>query len=164
VTQDRLLGYAFVSRAAAQGLSPAKDTLEQLDELMPAADRQKALALARSIPNGSPVPPKTKPPRSAQAATPKPSPAKPKAQSPKPAPAPAASGNWRIQLGAFSQRGSAEAMYRRVAGKAALAGRSPFYIAAGSVTRLQVGPFASKAAAASACASLGTACFPVPKG
>jgi TPR repeat protein len=165
VTQDRLLGYAFVSRAAAQGLSPAKDTLEQLDELMPAADRQKALALARSIPNGSPVPPKvTKPPRSAQAATPKLSPAKPKAQSPKPAPAPAASGNWRIQLGAFSQRGSAEAMYRRVAGKAALAGRSPFYVAAGSVTRLQVGPFASKAAAASACASLGTACFPVPKG
>lgn len=165
VTQDRLLGYAFVSRAAAQGLSPAKDTLEQLDELMPAADRQKALALARSIPNGSPVPPKAaKPPRSAQTATPKASPAKPKAQSPKPAPAPAASGNWRIQLGAFSQRGSAEAMYRRVAGKAALAGRSPFYVAAGSVTRLQVGPFGSKAAAAAACASLGTACFPVPKG
>src|SRR5919107_1283661 len=66
VTQDRLLGYAFVSRAAAQGLSPAKDTLEQLDELMPAADRQKALALARSIPNGSPVAPKAaKPSRSA---------------------------------------------------------------------------------------------------
>jgi TPR repeat protein len=165
VTQDRLLGYAFVSRAAAQGLSPAKDTLEQLDELMPAADRQKALALARSIPNGSPVPPKAvKPPRSAQASTPKLSPSKPKAQSPKPAPAPAASGNWRIQLGAFSQRGSAEAMYRRVAGKAALAGRSPFYVAAGSITRLQVGPFASKSAAAAACASLGTACFPVPKG
>lgn len=165
VTQDRLLGYAFVSRAAAQGLSPAKDTLEQLDELIPAADRQKALALARSIPNGSPVPPKAvKPSRSAQAATPKPSPPKPKAQSPKPTPAPAASGNWRIQLGAFSQRGSAEAMYRRVAGKSALAGRSPFYVAAGSVTRLQVGPFTSKAAAAAACASLGTACFPVPKG
>src|SRR6476646_10144911 len=58
VTQDRLLGYAYVSRAATQGLAPAKDTLEQLDGLMPAADRQKAAALARSIPNGSPVTPK----------------------------------------------------------------------------------------------------------
>jgi hypothetical protein len=53
-------------------------------------------------------------------------------------------------------------MFRRVSGKAALAGRSPFYIAAGGVTRLQVGPFASKAAAAAACSSLGTACFPIP--
>jgi cell division septation protein DedD len=80
----------------------------------------------------------------------------------KAAPASVASGAWRIQLGAFSQRGGAEAMYRRVAGKAALTGRGPFYVAAGGVTRLQVGPFASKAAAAAACGSLGTACFPVP--
>ena len=41
VTQDRVLGYAYVSRAAAQGLEPAKDTLAQLDQLMPVADRQK---------------------------------------------------------------------------------------------------------------------------
>src|SRR6478672_4089670 len=37
VTQDRLLGYAYVSRAAAQGLGPAKDTLEQLDSLISVA-------------------------------------------------------------------------------------------------------------------------------
>jgi hypothetical protein len=30
------------------------------------------------------------------------------------------------------------------------------------MTRLQVGPFASKSAAAAACSTLGTACFPVP--
>jgi hypothetical protein len=77
-------------------------------------------------------------------------------------PAPAAGGGWRIQLGAFSQRASAVAMYQRVAGKPALAGRGPIYIPVGSMTRLQVGPFASKAAAAAACASLGIACFPVP--
>jgi uncharacterized protein len=182
VSQDRLLGYAYVSRAASQGLGPAKDTLAQLDELMPVADRAKALALARSIPNGTPVPPKNreKPVRLAQTRsavpdtpapktnTPKPS--VPKAASPKPRPAAAkpasastgpATGAWRIQLGAFSQRGSAESLYQRVSSKAALAGRRPFYVAAGTVTRLQVGPFASKAAAAAACSSIGGACFPV---
>lgn len=172
VTQDRLLGYAYVSRAAEQGLTPAKDTLAQLDGLMPAADRQKAVALARSIPSGSPVPAKKreKPVRVAQtrSATPSSTVTKPpaaKATQPaavKPAPAPAASGNWRIQLGAFSQRGAAEALYQRLSGKSALAGRRPIYIAAGNVTRLQVGPFASKSAAAAACGSLGTSCFPVP--
>jgi hypothetical protein len=73
-----------------------------------------------------------------------------------------AGGAWRIQLGAFSQRASAQALYQRLAGKPALAGRGPIYIPVGSMTRLQVGPFATRAAAQAACASLGTACFPVP--
>jgi cell division septation protein DedD len=80
---------------------------------------------------------------------------------PKHAAAPA-SGNWRIQLGAFSQRGNAEALYKKVSGKASLAGRQPYYVAAGAVTRLQVGPFESKAAAESACRAVGVPCFPVP--
>jgi cell division septation protein DedD len=167
VTQDRILGYAYVSRAAEAGLAPAKDTLAQLDALMPAGDRQKALALARSIPNGTPVAAKT--PQSASAAPTRPAKAKPAPQKPKAAepartkaaPASPVAGDWRIQLGAFSQRGGAEALYRRVSGKAALAGRRPFYVAAGNVIRLQVGPFISRAAAQAACGSVGTACFPV---
>jgi hypothetical protein len=166
VTQDRLLGYAYVSRAADQGLAAAKDTLAQLDQLMPVADRQKGLALSRSIPSGTPVRPSKaqKPVRTTQA---KPAPQKPvvaksRSDAPTVAPAPLANGAWRIQLGAFSQRSAAEALYQRLSGKAALAGRRPFYIAAGSVTRLQVGPFASRTVAAAACGSLGTACFPVP--
>lgn len=175
VTQDRLLGYAYVSRAADQGLAPAKDTLAQLDQLLPAADRAKAVALSRSIPSGSPVAPKpSKPVRVAQAKpTPNPdmpkppTPRAPKTKAPDPlapkvAPRSVVSGNWRIQLGAFSQRGSAEALYQRLSAKAVLSGRTPFYIAAGKVTRLQVGPFASRASAAAACGALGTACFPVP--
>lgn len=174
VTQDRLLGYAYVSKAAAQGLAPAKETLSQLDELIAPADRQKALALSRAIPNASATASTSKPQRVAQAkpadpkpATPKPAVRKPpapepKAQAPKPAASqPTPSGNWRIQLGAFSQRGAAEAQYNRIAGKSALAGRRPVYVAAGTVTRLQVGPFASRAAAQAACGSIGTACFPV---
>lgn len=160
VTQDRVLGYAYVSRAAAQGLGPAKDTLEQLDQLMPVSDRQRGVALAQVKARSAPPPSsKTKPVRVAQ-----PKPAAPKAASPAKAIAGPVSGAWRIQLGAFSQRGAAEALYNRVSGKAVLAGRRPFYIAAGSVTRLQVGPFASKAAAAAACGAVGTACFPVPAG
>jgi TPR repeat protein len=170
VAQDRVLGYAYVSRSAAQGLAPAQDTLAQLDQLMPLADRQKGVALARSIPSGSPVAATAKRVRTAEAkpniskpATAKPSvtkPAPPAAA--KPAPIVTASGGWRIQLGAFSQRATAEALYQRLSGKPVLAGRGPYYVAAGSITRLQVGPFASKAAAASACAAVGGACFPVP--
>ena len=171
VTQDRVLGYAYVSRAAAAGLAPAKDTLSQLDALMPASDRTRAMALARTIPNGTPVSARPAKPVSVAEAdpvkpsTPKPSP-KPKPPEPrKPkavAPSSPVAGDWRIQLGAFSQRGGAEALYNRLSGKAVLGGRRPFYVSAGNVVRLQVGPFVSRASAQSACGSLGVACFPVP--
>jgi hypothetical protein len=165
VTQDRMLGYAYVSRAASLGLVPARQTLSELDQLMSANDRKHALALAHAIPSGPPAATRksAKPSRTAQS-----KPAAPKPVVPKPTqvtaakPVPVAGGGWRIQLGAFSQRASAQALYQRVAGKPALAGRGPIFIPVGSMTRLQVGPFASRAAAQAACASVGTACFPVP--
>ena len=164
VTQDRILGYAYVSRAAAQGLVPAQQTLSELDQLVSAADRKKALAVARAIPGGSSVPAR-KPAKPARVAQPKPAPVKPAVSKPvrvaAAKPAPVASGAWRIQLGAFSQRALAQALYQRLSGKPALAGRGPIYIPVGSMTRLQVGPFASRAAAQAACATLGTPCFPV---
>ena len=169
VTQDPVLGYAFVSRAAAQGLGPAKETLAQLDQLLPAADRKRGVEMARQLAKGAPAP--SPAPAKAASAKPKPAakaPAKTAAAAApaKPAPPAAAakpaSGNWRIQLGAFSQRGNAETLYKKLSGKSALSGRSPFYIPAGSVTRLQVGPFESKSAAQAACNALGVACFPVP--
>jgi hypothetical protein len=164
VTQDRMLGYAYVSRAAALGLVPAQQTLSELDELVSAADRKKALALARAIPSGSPAPARNsaKPPRMAQPKT-----APQKLIIPKPVEVAAvksvvvASGGWRIQLGAFSQRAFAQALYQRLSGKPALVGRGAVYIPVGSMTRLQIGPFASRAAAQAACASLGVPCFPV---
>jgi uncharacterized protein len=155
LTQDPVLGYAYVSRAAAQGLAPAKETLKQLDQILSLDDRRKGVAVARAKAKASP-PPKSKRERPAQVAAA----AKPKPP-PKVAEQPAATGAWRIQLGAFSQRGSAEALYQRLSGKGALAGRQPFYVAAGAVTRLQVGPFQSKAAATAACRAVGQSCFPV---
>ncbi|MBA3669763.1 MAG: SPOR domain-containing protein [Sphingomonas sp.] len=181
VTQDPVLGYAYVSRASAQGLAPAKDTLRQLDEIIPIADRKKGLALAKAKAKAAPPPgsraartaARKNKPKSAQAPDPKPvavaaappqpvAPLKPTPTKPTPA-KPAASpatGNWRIQLGAFGQRGAAQSLFSRLSGS--LGGRQAYYMPAGAVTRLQVGPFASKSEAAAACARLkGQSCFPV---
>ena len=188
VPQDAVLGYAYVSRAAAQGLQAAKDTLAQLDEILPLEDRRKgvAIALAKAKDNpapgskpadSKPAPVKTPDTKSAKVVTGKLPPAKTPLKGPvtqvatvKPAPKPAAkaatsattgpaTGSWRVQLGAFSQRSAAEAQYRKLAGK--LSGRQAYYVSAGPVVRLQAGPFESRAAAANACKAVGQACFPV---
>ena len=172
VPQDPVQGYAYISRAAAQGLAAAKDTLGQLDRILPLEDRKKGTALALAMVKGSPAPtsvprPAAKPPlKPASSAKPPRGGAVHVAEPPpKAAPKPTvqaaapASGKWRIQLGAFSQRSSAEALFRKLSGK--LGGRQAYYVAAGSVTRLQVGPYESKVAAAAACSAVGQACFPV---
>jgi TPR repeat protein len=159
VQQNPVLGYAYVSRAAAQGLGPAKETLAQLDRILPLEDRRRGVAIAIDKARAAPAP-TSKPARPARTATTTPAKTPPKAASP--TPAAAASGAWRLQLGAFSQRASAEALFRKLSGNSALAGRRAFYVPAGAVTRLQVGPFESKAAAAAACRAIGQACFPVP--
>lgn len=151
VPRDAVKGYAFVSRAAAQGLQPAKQTLADMDRLIPLADRKKGVALA--IDHA----------RSATPAKPSPRPAPGKVGATRPGPPPpakaiatseprAAAGNWRVQLGAFSARGSAEALFGKLSGR--LGGAQAYYIPVGAVTRLQAGPFATKAAADSACARL----------
>ena len=88
----------------------------------------------------------------------------PRIVAPKPvkdSPAAPPSGVWRVQLGAFAQKGNAEGLYQKLAGKGALVGRRPYYIAAGAVTKLQVGPFETRASAQSACNALASACIPV---
>ena len=156
VVRDPVLAYAYVSRAAAQGLQPAKNTLAELDKLLPLDIRQKGIALAQSKAAAAPAPlePTAKPRATRKPVAPAAAPAKAAA------PATGGSGPWRIQLGAFAQRGSAEALFRRLGG--ALGGKQAYYVPAGNVTRLQVGPYPTRAAAASACAALkGQACFPV---
>jgi TPR repeat protein len=181
VSQDPVLGYAFVSRAAAQGLEAAKETLAQMDRILPLEDRRKGVAIAMAKAKDAPAPSSKPTDKSINAApsktiaaktTPGKVPAKvvtPTVAAAKPVQKPAvttpskpvpATGSWRVQLGAFSQRSSAEALFRKVAGK--LPGRQAYYVAAGPIIRLQAGPFESKAAAASACKAVGQACFPVP--
>lgn len=182
VPQDPIRGYAYVSRSATLGLAAAKQTLDQLDQLLPVAERKRGVAMAGELAkaasgsHGSAAKPAAKQVEVAAAKEPPKPAAKPAgASSPKTqvekaaaeksaetqTTAVPASGDWRVQLGAFSQRGNAEALYRKVSAKAAFSGRQPFYVAAGAVTRLQVGPFESSAAAQSACKAAGVPCFPV---
>lgn len=67
---------------------------------------------------------------------------------------PVAGGGWRIQLGAFSEPGKAKGLWSRLAAKSALSGKQSYLVKAGPVTRLQAGPFASRAAADKACAAI----------
>ena len=136
---------------------------------MPLDQRQKGMALAQSMATAK----KPAVPRSTDEDRRRPNRLQPKPIAPKPAPAKAvaasptlarpvaaASGKWRIQLGAFGQRKSAETLFGKLCGK--LGGRQAFYIPAGAVVRLQVGPFESRAAASAACARLAPQpCFPV---
>ena len=161
VPQDRVLGYAYVSRAAAQGLEPAKSTLAQMDQVMPLPERQKGVAIAMqkaksqakitAAAKSAKAPPKKSALKEVASAEPPKQPAR-------------ANGNWAVQLGAFSKRSSAEALFRKLSSSPALEGKDPVYVPAGAVTRLQVAGFGSRSAAAAACASLaksGQACFPV---
>lgn len=163
VARDPVRAYAYVSRSAAQGLPPAKETLAEMDKVIPVDIRQQGVALALEKAGAKSNAGKPAPDKPAAVAKAEPAKAPPK-KSVAPATTIAApsggSGPWRIQLGAFSQRSSAEVLFRKLSGK--LEGKHAFYVPAGKITRLQVGPYPTKGAAASACASLGgQACFPV---
>lgn len=99
--------------------------------------------------------------------TPAPRPAAPVATAASVAPAVAASGDWRIQLGAFGEEGRARALWTGLERQnPALAGMQPYLVKAGTITKLQAGPFATQAAAKQACDSVarsGQACFAVRK-
>ena len=87
-----------------------------------------------------------------------PAPAKP---APAPAPAaPAPSGNWAIQLGAFGEPGNAQKLWAKVSGN--YPRRDVSYVRAGRLTKVLVGPYASRAQAQAACRSVNP-CLPVRK-
>lgn len=158
VARDPIRAYAFVSRSAAQGLNAARATLADLDGNLSIGERQQGLALARTMVSGEAA--ALAPSRTVAKPT-----TKPAANTAAPAKipekvGPVPKGNWRIQLGAFGQRATADALFAKLRGK--VAGRQSYIVPAGKVVRLQVGPYESRAAAAAACGALGgQACFPV---
>ncbi len=164
VAKDWVRAYALVSRAASSGLPQASKTLTQMDQYISVADKQKGVALARQYESGKAQPsliaiketpaPRTTPqpaaPVATAAAKPAPTPAQPATQ---PAPQPAIrDGGWRVQLGAFGDAGNARSLWARVGSR--FPGRQPYYVKAGAITRLQVGPFASQGDANRACAAV----------
>ena len=84
-----------------------------------------------------------------------------------PSPAsPAPISGWKVQLGAFGKPAGASALFASLKGRVgALSNAQPILVLSGPVTRLQAGPFATRAAAQAACAAVkaraGQACFPV---
>ena len=165
---DRQRGTALAQQYAAQTMArpapPAGSGAMQVADLPPSrvevpVAQPTARAPARGKPpratpaiKPAPVVAKPAPPASARSAD-KPAPAR---LADKPAPA---RGGWKVQLGAFRDRGNAEALWRTVRGK--LANAAPAYVAGGGVTRLQATGFASKAEAQRACTASGVGCVVV---
>ena len=164
VAKDWVRAYALVSRAASSGLPQASKTLTQMDQYISVADKQKGVALARQYESGkaqpsliaikeTPAPRTTTQPAApvaTAAAKPAPTPAQPATQ---PAPQPAIrDGGWRVQLGAFGDANNARSLWARVGSR--FPDRQPYYVKAGAITRLQVGPFASQGEANRACGAV----------
>lgn len=93
-------------------------------------------------------------PAPAPAATPAPESRRAAAASPAPRPAATNGGPWRVQLGAFSVAANADRLWREVARLSPLAGKEKQLVRSGSLTRLQAGGFATRAAAQEACDAL----------
>lgn len=94
-------------------------------------------------------------------------PMKPAAAAMLPAKAASNDGPWRIQLGAFGSEANAKKLWTSLESKIpALAPLQPYLKASGAITRLQAGPFASKAAADAMCVKVkasAQACLAIPR-
>ena len=164
--EDRQRGTALAERYAAQekiarsGLSSASSP--RISATGPARPAPRTVTpVARTTVPASTVSPTPVPQRAVPERAPAPAPHAAAKPAPKPVPKPAAkpvagSGKWRIQLGAFRDRGNAETLWGKVKGR--LGGAQPSYVTAGPVTRLQAGGFASRADATRACAASGQPC------
>lgn len=179
VQKDWVRAYALMVRASSSGLDAAIKARAQMDQYMPLADRQQGLVLARKYEEefnrgGRPLPPVevagndrpaspavTRPSPTPPAARPTPRPARPAPAAAPPRPAPAAQdGGWRVQLGAFGDPGNARRLWSQVGGR--FPGRQPYFVKAGNLTKLLVGPYASRAAASAACGTV-KPCVPVAR-
>ncbi|TXC68990.1 hypothetical protein FSZ31_08575 [Sphingorhabdus soli] len=73
-------------------------------------------------------------------------------------------GKWRIQLGAFSSRANAEALWSKLSKSGAVAGLQADYQSTGRLTRVRTGAYSTRGEAEAACKTFkarGQGCFPV---
>ncbi len=167
--EQRQAGLQLAERLIA---SEGQARLTAMTAATPAPTRAPATVRPAPLPPSSAGATYTPPPIAGEAPSSSPARAVPPPAAPvrvaAPAPAPASAspsasaGRWRVQLGAFSSESGARQLWAQVGGR--LNGATPDYVAAGAVTRLQAGPYASRAAAEAACASLRPqACFVVSR-
>jgi cell division septation protein DedD len=164
IGKDWVRAYALMTRASSAGMASASRSLAQMDQYIPIEERQAGTVLAGELeqradrartaqvtefpidssPATGKLAPVVLPPSSAVA---------PILEPIKPKPAPI--GAWRIQLGAFSNAANAEKLWKKVANNISeLAGKKPILKSDGALTRLQAGPFTTKAQADAVCAKL----------
>ncbi len=147
--------YALMTLAEEGGLSQAGDSLANMKTHMSAKDQASGTQIAADMRKGGGV-----------SAAPKPSPAPVAKAASRPAPAPASApaakaaapargtSQWKVQLGAFAVAGNADAMWRKLARRPELAGKTRRDQSAGKLTVLFATGFADQAQAQQACRSL----------
>ena len=175
ISKDWVRAYALMTRASSSGLASASRSLAQMDQYIPIEQRQAGIELAREIEQradrarsvqtaGFPIETSPSAPNFASV-TPPPS-AVPVTNTTSDSPETSSQGAWRIQLGAFGNAANAEKLWRKLTSNVAeLAELKPIMNTGRSVTRLQTGPFASKADADTICAKIkatGQQCLAVP--
>lgn len=183
IKKDWVRAYALTSRSAQAGLPQATQSLQQMDAYLSPGDRRQGLAMAAALdgrgaaglpgevagrggaggmravdlpPSLTAITPRGLPPEPAVRDTARPSTVTRSA--PPPPVTPRASGGWRLQLGAFGEPGNARKLGTSVAGR--FPGRSISYARAGALTKVLVGPFASRSEAQGACGAI-KPCVPV---
>ena len=175
ISKDWVRAYALMTRASSSGLASASRSLAQMDQYIPIEQRQAGTELAgeleqhsnraRSVQTaGFPIDTSPSAPN-LTSATPPPS-VIPVTSTSSDSPEKSGQGAWRIQLGAFGNAANAEKLWRKLTSNVAeLAELKPIMNTGRSVTRLQTGPFASKADADAVCAKIkatGQQCLAVP--
>lgn len=164
------IAYAYLARAADQGLAEARTALDLLTPRMSVAERTSGWRMARALAraDGSSGTLESIPDPSGGTVVA----VAPVPQTPSIDPAPLGGGaqpsaaRWRVQLGAFSTRGAAEADLAALRSRspALLEGLEPVYEPGGALVRLQLGSFADADSARAGCArfvAVGRACLVV---
>ena len=167
------LAYAYMMRANNGGVPQATAALATMNANISVNDRSKGEEIAKTlaappailaqpvaVASAAPVPA----PVAAKPAAASPLAVKTAAASPVPPAAELGKPGWRVQLGAFSQKGMAAEAWTSLKNSqpAVVAGTEPIYAEAGKMVRLQLGPFASRDDAKRLCGKLqtvGRTCF-----
>lgn len=175
IGKDWVRAYALMTRASSTGLASASRSLAQMDQYIPIDQRQAGMVLAGELekradraraaqtaavstetsPSAPPLSPVTLPTATGREASVAISAAEASGQ-----------GTWRVQFGAFGNAANAEKLWQKITSSVTeLAEFKPILDVGRTVTRLQAGPFASKADADAICAKVkatGQQCLAVP--
>ncbi|QIG80999.1 SPOR domain-containing protein [Stakelama tenebrarum] len=152
VTQPPSPPTAQPTQTAANEPTPTRGQVQTID-LPPSQVAQRPVETAQAPePVFRPTPQPQQPPVETAQRTAPPAPTPPEPARPEPRAATVDSG-WRVQLGAFSEPGNARAMWSTVSRLSVANGLQPYYVASnsGRLTKLLIGPYASRAEALRSC-------------